>query len=163
MRLLKREVETVTTKELNYRYCHLLEKGERIPAHKFSIAEAREILWIEDELHQRVIRVVGHDFYPPDQVEEKKLLRHDLTSERKQPLADVRALPQAEALRPNLKPEIPKSKPDVKIKFNIVVTSSIGTKAAKFSVDAVTKAEVDALVQKEIQKLGLRRATYKIK
>ena len=44
MRLLKHEINTISTTALNFRYCHLLQKGERLLAHQFRIAEARELL-----------------------------------------------------------------------------------------------------------------------
>jgi len=65
MRLLKREIGTVNARVLNIRYCEIIQKGELLPANEITVAEAREILWIEDELHRRLIKLVGHDFYPP--------------------------------------------------------------------------------------------------
>lgn len=135
MRLMKKEIQTVNTTALNYRFCELMEKGEKLPAHEFSIAEAREILWIEDELHERLIRTVGHDFYPPDRVEEKKPIT----------------------------PAVVSQNPGPKIKFRAVVSSSIGSKAADFTVEAGSKSEADILIAKEIQKLGLKRVTWRIK
>lgn len=138
MKLTKKEIQTVNTAMLNSRYCELVEKGERLPAHEFPIAEAREVIWIEDELRRRVIRAVGHDFYPPDHVETKPTIKSVIAP----------------------KTEIKKG---VKIKFRAVVSSSMGTKAADFTVEAGSKAEADILVQKETRKLGLQGATWKIK
>ena len=140
MRLLKKEIGTVNAGVLNTRYCELLEKGETLPANEISIAEAREILWIEDELRGRLIKFVGHDFYPPDRVEEKK--------------------PQGNTIKEILAPTEPK--PGAKIKFKVTVTSSIGTKVATFTVEANTKAEAGILIEKEIRGLGLKRATWKL-
>ena len=162
MRLMKKEIGKVNTWMLNIRYCHLLEKGEKIPAHEFSIGEAREILWIEDELHRRVIMAVGHDFYPPDRVEEKKALKCNLSNERKAPYAKPEPSSQSKPMKESPQAAKPKPAPGIKIKFNIVVTSSIGTQAAKFSVEADSKAEADLMALAEIRKLGLKRATHKI-
>ena len=63
--LTKKEIGTVNAKVLNMRYCHLILKGEALPVKEITIADAREILWIEDELHRRLIKLIGHDFYPP--------------------------------------------------------------------------------------------------
>lgn len=63
--LTTKEVGTVNANVLNMRYCRLMLKGETLPAKKITVADAREILWIEDELHGRLIKLIGHDFYPP--------------------------------------------------------------------------------------------------
>ncbi len=162
MRLTKREIGIVSTEELNYRYCHLLQKGEKIPANEFPITEVREILWIEDEMHQRVIRAIGHDFYPPGFYVETKPLRRDILIERNQPHGSASGRPQIEATQPHLKPEIPKSEPGVKIRFKVIIKSAFGCKAAGFMVEAETKAQAEMLAAKQIQKLGLKRATFKI-
>ena len=70
--LLKKEISWVPTEELNYRYCRLVQKGEMLLAHEITVADAREILWIEDELHRRLINAIGHDFYPPNYIKEAK-------------------------------------------------------------------------------------------
>jgi len=159
---MKKEIGTINTWVLNIRYCHLLDKGEKIPAHEFSIGEAREILWIEDELHRRVIMAVGHDFYPPDRVEEKKALKCNLSNEREGLYVKPEPPSQSKTIKELLQTAKPKPAPGTKIKFNIVVTSSIGTQAAKFTVEADTKAEADLKALAEIRKLGLKRATHKI-
>lgn len=66
--LSKKEIRTVNANVLNMRYCRLLQKGETLPANEITIADAREILWIEDELRRKLIKIVGHDFYPPDKI-----------------------------------------------------------------------------------------------
>lgn len=63
--LTEKEIKTVNTKVLNSRFCRLVLKGETLPANEITVADAREILLIEDELHERTIKAVGHDFYPP--------------------------------------------------------------------------------------------------
>jgi hypothetical protein len=57
---------------------------------------------------------------------------------------------------------MPKSKPGVKIKFKVVVFSSVGSKAADFMVEAESKAQAEMLAAKQIQKMGLRRSRIKI-
>lgn len=133
-RLTKKEVGTVNTKVLNMRYCRLLQKGETLLAHEISVADAREILWIEDELHKRVIRAVGHDFYPPDHIES------DMKS-------GVRQFFDKQGGKLNLK---------------ITITSSIGSQVAVFTAKVDTRSEADLLACKKIRELGLKRVTYKI-
>ena len=143
MRLLKREIGTVKVGVLNTRYCELLEKGETLSANEISIGEAREILWIEDELRGRLIKLLGHDFYPPDRIEKKQPSNYMISIlKQNQPKAEV--------------------KPGMKIKFKITIISSIGSKAAQFSVNADSKIEANLLARKMIRKLGLQGATHKI-
>jgi len=143
MRLMKKEIGTVNAGVLNTRYCDLMEKGETLPAHEISIAEAREILWIEDELRRRLIKLIGHDFYPPDRVETKHPSNY---------MISLLKLNQP-------KPEV---KPGIKIKFKITVTSSVGSKIAEKTVYVDSRGEADLLANKLIRDLGLKRATYKL-
>ncbi len=136
--LLKKEVKKFSTDELNYRFCHLVKKGETLPVSEITMADAKEILWIEDELRERVIRGVGHDFYPPDRVEEKPSIKTILSNKQSSPPLGL------------------------KIPFKVVVFNSIGTKTKGFSVNADSKNEADILARKEIRKLNIQRATYKI-
>ncbi len=135
--LTKKEVKKFSTKELNYRYCRLIKKGETLPVSEITMADAKEILWIEDELKERVIRGVGHDFYPPDRVEKKETMKTILHNKQAPPLG-------------------------LKIPFKVVVFNSIGTKTKGFSVSADSKNEANILARKEIRKLNIPRATYKI-
>lgn len=64
-RLLKKEVKVVPVKVLNMRYCRILDRAEKLDAKDIPVADAKEILWIEDELRERLIDYIGHDFYPP--------------------------------------------------------------------------------------------------
>jgi hypothetical protein len=64
-RLLKKEIKLVPVPVLNMRYCRILERAETMDAKDIPVADVREILWIEDELRSRLIKFVGHDFYPP--------------------------------------------------------------------------------------------------
>jgi len=136
-KLLKKEIKFITTEDLNTRYCYILSRGETFDAKDIPITDAREILWIEDELRRRLIEAVGHDFYPP-------------------------TLPTIAKVKAVSKPVKPKLKPNIKIKFRIIVKSSIGSKAAQFSVEADTKADADIEARKMIRKLGLKGAKYKI-
>lgn len=143
MRLLKREIKTVNARVLNTRYCELLDKGETLPANEITVAEAKEILWIEDELHRRLIKYIGRDFYPPDRVKEQAPSN-----------SIAAALGRAKTkIEPNGLPSL---------NFKVIVTSSIGSKAAVFNVKASSKDKAEIEADKEIRKLGLVRATYKI-
>lgn len=141
-RLTKKEIKVVNARVLNSRFCRLMEKGETLPASEFTVAEARELLWIEDELHERLIKLVGHDFYPPDRVEEKELPSNSIA-----------------AVLGRNKLEV---KTDAKIKFPVTVYNSMGTKVAEFPVEADTKIEADKLARREIRKLRLERVTHKL-
>ena len=141
--LTKKQVGTVKVDVLNTRYCWLMKKGEEMPAGVITYSDMKELLWIEDELRGRLIKFIGHDFYPPDRVEEKTLPKNYIKS----------------ILEPIIKPEL---KPGIKIKFMVTVISSIGSKAAQFKVEADSKDEVDILARNMIRKLGLQGATHKI-
>lgn len=143
MELTINEIKTVNTRVLNTRFCELMQKGETLPANEISVAEAMEILRIEDELHKRLIKAVGHDFYPPDRIEKQYPSNYMISLlESKQS-----------------KPEI---KLGLKIKFNVVVKNSMGSKVATFSVDADSKLGADILARKQIRKLGFVGISYKI-
>jgi len=47
-------------------------------------------------------------------------------------------------------------------KEKAIIKSSIGTKVAEVSVEADTRTEADILICKEIRKLGIKGATYKL-
>ena len=67
-RLLKKEIKILPTRVLNLHYYRILYKAEKMEAKDIPASDAKEILWIEDELHRRTIKAVGHDFYPPDKI-----------------------------------------------------------------------------------------------
>ena len=142
--LTKKEIGKVNTKVLNGRYCRLLLKGEVLPANKITVADAREILYIEDEMRKRTIKAVGHDFYPPDRIE------------KKYPSNYMISLLKKNKPKPELKPL------NTKIKFKITVISSIGSKIAEKNVQVDTMSEANLLATKMIRDLGLKKATYKI-
>jgi len=145
-RLSKKEIKSLSTEDLNTRYYRILERGEKLEAKDIPIADARQILWIEDILRERLTKAVGHDFYPPDRVEEIK-------PAKKLPSNCIKSL---------LEPRKPKSNVGRRIKFNVVVTSFLGCKVAEFSVDMDTKLEADKKARQTIRQLGLKRVTYKI-
>ncbi len=53
-------------------------------------------------------------------------------------------------------------KPGLKIKFHVVVTSSIGSKVAEFNIQADSKDQAELLAHKQIRELGLKRVKIKI-
>lgn len=144
MRLTIKEIGIVNTKVLNVRFCELMQKGETLPAKEITVADARKILYIEDEMRKRTIKAVGHDFYPPDRIEEKHPSNYMITLLRRN------------KPKPELKP------PNTKIKFKITVKSSIGTVAAEKNISVDSKSEADLLAGKLIRDLGIKRATYKL-
>ncbi len=141
--LLKKEIEFISTKDLNIRYCFILDRAEKLEAKDIPIADARKILWIEDEMRKRTIKAVGHDFYPPDRIEEKYPSNYMISLLKRKPV----------------EPEI---KVGIKIKFKITVISSIGSKVAEKTVQVDTMSEANLLATKMIRDLGLKKATYKI-
>lgn len=143
MRLTINEIKTINTGVLNARFCELMQKGETLPANEISVAEARETFRIEQELHDRLIKVVGHDFYPPDRIEIEAPSNYMISMLKS-------------------RQEKPGIKPGLKIKFHIVVTSSLGSKAAEFNIEADSKDRAGLLAQKQIRKLGLNKVRLKI-
>ncbi|MCK4792801.1 MAG: hypothetical protein KAV87_54230 [Desulfobacteraceae bacterium] len=143
-RLLKREIKLVPTEDLNIRYCRILERAELLDAEDIPVADAREVLWVEDELRRRTIKAVGHDFYPPDRIEKES------------PSNYMTTLLRRNKPKPELKP------PNTKIKFKITVKSSIGSVVAEKNVLVDIRGEADLLANKLIRDLGLKKATYKL-
>ncbi len=142
--LTKKEIRYVPTLELAIRFNRLMLKGELLSAREISVGDARETLYIEDELRRRLVKAVGHDFYPPDRIEEKHPSNYMIT------------------LLGRNKPKSELKPPNTKIKFRITVTSSIGSKIAEKNVSVDTKGEADLLAGKLIRDLGIKRATYKL-
>ena len=141
--LLKKEIEFISTEDLNMRYCFILDRAGKLEAKDIPVADAREILWIEDILHSRLIKQLGRDPYPPDRIEEKYPSNYMISLLKRKPV----------------EPEI---KTGIKIKFKITVTSSIGSKVAEKTVSVDSRSEADLLATKMIRDLGLKKATYKI-
>lgn len=139
--LTKSGVQRASTMQLIIRFDRLMELGETAPAGVISLADARETVWIEEQLHERLIKAVGHDFYPPDRIEET---------------------PPSGSIKSVLERVKSEMKSNDKIKFRVTVTSSIGSKAAEFSVEGNSKSDGDKEAQKMIRKLGITGATYKL-
>ena len=142
-RLLKKEIGTINTNVLNMHYCRILERGEMMAAKDIPVADAKQILWIEDELRSRLIKGLGRDPYPPDRIEKKQPSNYMIS-----------------ILKPN-RPE-PKTELATKIKFKITITSSIGSVVATKNVSVDTRGEADLLARKLIRDLGIKRGTYKL-
>ena len=141
-RLLKKEIKekVVPAKVMSSRlwrltiqYCRILDRAEKLDAKDIPIADAKAILRIEDELRKRLIKAIGHDFYPPAPIEAKEI--------------------------PKTKLELSVGR---KIKFPVTVTSSLGTKVASFSVEASTKIEADMQAPQMIRSMGLKRVSHKL-
>jgi len=99
---------------------------------------------------------------PAPDLEKKKSLRRDVTSEHKEPTPRPLTPAQRKPIKPVLGAGRENPKLGLKIKFKAVVKSSIGSKAAEINVEADSKLEADKMIRKEIRKLGLEGATYKI-
>ena len=164
MRLMKKQVKEASTEVLNWRYHRLLEKGKELEAHEFSMAEAREILWVEEELHQRVILAVGHDFYPPEVGAKPTMadLRARLSPFKKSipaPRATEIIHPCSAGVTKKVEAEI---KTEGKFRFKITVKSSIGSVVATKNVKVDSKSDAHVAAQKLIDLLGIKKASYKI-
>lgn len=162
MRLTKTQVKTAHTKVLNSRYCRLLQKGERRPK-AIALAEAREILWIEDELRVRLIEQLGRDSYPPDRIEKEAPSNYMialLKSRQKSPPRATEIIHPCSAFVTK-KVELEK-KTEGKFGFKITITSSIGSTVATRNVKVDSRGQADIMAGKIIEQLGLKKATYKI-
>lgn len=140
--LTKKEVRTVNARFLNSRYCRLIEKGETLPVGAITLADAREIIWIEDELRRRLILLLGRDFYPPQ-------------LPAKPTVAELKVKMKPVAMKPEMKTE-------GRFRFKITITSSIGSIVARKTVKVDSKDAADIEAREMIEKLGLKKATYKI-
>ena len=69
--LTKKQIHGAGTLQLAYRFNDLMHMGETMPAGDITMADARETVWIEDELRVRLIKLIGHDFYPPDHISQE--------------------------------------------------------------------------------------------
>lgn len=144
MRLTIKEIGTVNARVLNTRFCQLMQKGETLPANQITVAEARETLRIEEELHTRLLKQLGRDPYPPDRIEKEHPSNYMISLLK---------------LRTESKPT---EKTEGKFGFKITVTSSIGSVVARQNVKVDSRLEADAMASDLIKQLGLKRATYKI-
>lgn len=161
MRLTKIQVKTAPTKVLNSRYCRLLQTGERRPT-QISIAEAREILWIEDELRVRLLKQLGRDPYPPDRVVKEHPSNY-MISLLKSRISPPRA---TEIIHPCSAGLMKKAEAEMQaegmLRFKITITSSIGSIVATRNVKVDSRGQADIMAGEIIEQLGLKKATYKI-
>ena len=143
--LTKKEIRYVPTLELAIKFNRLMLKGELLSAREITVGDARETLYIEDELRRRLVKAIGHDPYPPDRIEKEAPSNYMIS------------------LLPKNKPEEkPVEKLGPKLNFKVKIISSIGATAATFNakVDSKNGAVTEALGK--IKQLGLKKATYKI-
>ncbi len=141
--LTKKEVRQVPTLELSMRFNRLMLKGELLKAREITVGDARETLYIEDELRRRLVKVIGHDFYPPDRIEEEAPSNYMVSL---------------------LKSRQDKSEPKAegKFGFKITIISSIGSTVARQNVKVDSKSDANLKAQAMIKDLGLKKAKYKI-
>lgn len=64
--LTKKDVLEANAFELVLRFDYLLDKAETLPVDEITMADARETVFIEEELRKRLIKLLGRDFYPPE-------------------------------------------------------------------------------------------------
>ncbi len=164
-RYLKKEIKLISTEDLNTRFCRILERAEMIDdAEDIPVADAREILWIEDEMHERIIALVGHDFYPPE-VEAKPTmadLRTRLIPFKKStPAPRVTQIIHPCSAYVTKKVEFEKKK-EGSLRFKITITSSIGSVVKTENVKVDTRSDADTIAVDLIKELGLKKAKYKI-
>lgn len=65
MKLRKIDIQKMDTRDLAKEHARIIYLGETKSANEIPAYYGRQILWLEDELHKRLISAVGHDFYPP--------------------------------------------------------------------------------------------------
>ncbi len=141
--LTKKEIRFVPTLELAIRFNRLMLKGEVLPAREITVGDARETLYIEDELRKRLVKAVGRDFYPPDRIEKTAPSNYMISLLKRKPIEPV-------------------IEPVNKLRFKITITSSIGSIVKTKNVMVDSRSEADAEAIKIIEELGIKKATYKI-
>ena len=163
-RFLKSEIKFVPTEDLNIRYCRILERAEILDAKDIPVADAREILWIEDILRERTIKAVGHDFYPPEGVAKPTMadLRARLSPFKKSTPAPSSKLKPMPAAKPAPKPAQPAAQAEGKLRFKVDIVNSMGSTVSTLNLHVNGKGEAEAEALKTITQLGLKKATYKI-
>ena len=162
--LTKKEIGFVPARELNYRYCWLLQKAETMPAHVLTMADAREVLWIEDELHTRLVALIGHDFYPPEGVAKPTMaeLRARLSPFKKS-APTLKPKPVAEPIPKPVQPAVqPAAKEEGKLRFKVAIINTIGSTVTTLNLHVDGKGEAEVVALKTIKQLGLKKATFKI-
>ena len=141
--LTKKEIGYVPTVELAMRFNRLMLKGELLAAREITVGDARETLYIEDELRKRLVKAIGHDCYPPDRIEKEHPSNYMISLIKK-------------------KQEEPKEEKQGNFRFKITITSSIGSVVAQQNVKVDSKSDANIKAQGMIKDLGLKKATYKI-
>ncbi len=163
MRLTINEIKTVNTKVLNVRFCELMEKGETLPAAEITAAEARETLRIEEELHERLLKGLGCDPYPPDRIEEEPPSNYMISLLKSRGKSPPRATeiihPCSAGVTKKVEAEM---QTEGNLRFKVVITSSIGHKVAEQNVKADSKEDAGVKALNIIKELGLKKAKYKI-
>ena len=141
--LTKKEMRTIETEDLSIRYCFILDRAEKLDADEIPVSDAREILYIEDILRERIIKVLGRDFYPPDRIEKEAPSNYMVSLLKSRQDKSV-------------------EKADGKFSFKITITSSIGSIVKMQNVKVDSKSDADKEAQAMIKDLRLKKATYKI-
>ncbi len=163
MKLTIKEIGTVNARVLNTRFCELMHKGETLPANEITVAEARETIRIEEELHFRLLKHLGRDPYPPARIEEKAPSNYmiSLLKSRKKSLPRATEIihPCSAGVTKKVEAEM---QTEGKLSFKITITSSIGSVVATQNVKVHIRNDADLMARKMIEQLGLKKATYKI-
>lgn len=154
--LTKKEMRTIITEDLNVRYCRILERADLLDAEEIPIKDAREILYIEDILRERLVKFFGHDFYPPDRIEKQAPSNYMIS------LLKTRQNKPEKKAEPTAKTVNYEKKTEGKFTFKITIISSIGSIVARQNIKADSKSDAAIEAQKMIEKLGQKKATYKI-
>ncbi len=141
--LLKKDIEIISTEDLNIRYCYILDRATELEAKDIPVADAREVLWIEDVLRNRLIKQLGRDPYPPDRIEKEYPSNYMISLlKSRQNKTEIKVEP--------------------KFSFKITITSSIGSIVKTQNVKVDSKSDANIKAQEMIKDLGLKKATYKI-
>jgi hypothetical protein len=162
--LTKKTVRQAPTLELAMRFNRLLQTAETMPAHVLTMADAREVLWIEDELHRRLLVAIGHDFYPPEVAAKPTMA--DMKVKKKLALKSVPVYHTTQLSHPCSAGIIKKAEAEIKTEgtlgFKVTIINSLGATAAQFNVRGDSKTCAEIAAQKMIKQLGLKKAKYKI-
>ncbi len=156
--LLKKELELISTEDLNLRYCYILDRAEKSEAKDIPVTDAQHVLWIEDILRKRfqLIRYLGRDPYLPDRFEEKAPSNYMVS------LLKSRSKPTPKATEIIHPCSAAVTKKEGLLRFKIAITSSIGSVVKTSNVKVDSRSEADTIAVDLIKELGLKKAKYKI-
>ena len=161
--LLKKELELISTEDLNLRYCYILDRAEKSEAKDIPVTDAQHVLWIEDILRKRfqLIRYLGRDPYLPDQIEIEHPSNYmvSLLKSRSKPTPKATEIIHPCSAAVTKKAEI---KTEGTLRFKITITSSIGSVVKTSNVKVDSRSEADTIAVDLIKELGLKKAKYKI-